>query len=292
MRHGLFGYIRAAFNARPPGMPVPPNWIGVAAIGLLGIINPAFWLIGAGVELAYLLLLGTNSRFQRLVDANANAASTQFSSERLEQALKRLPSADAQSFFALQRRCQAALADTPVEQQEIIAAQAQAFGRLAWLYVQLLTARAAIRRVVNLQETGESHARPVMNPIQPAQSMLAVQRDDIQRRLNQPGISNDLRRSLLAQDEILAQRFAMHAEAKQKIGYIDAELSRVEQQVALVREQALLTAQPDGLAGSIDSVTQHLSQTTGWLREQQRVYAELGDVLADTNDGIVFVREP
>ncbi len=292
MRHGLFGYIRAAFNARPLGMPVPPNWIGVAAVGLLGILNPAFWLIGAGVELAYLLLLATNGRFQRLVDATAAAKQTQSAATRLEQALKRLPAADAQRFFALQRRCQTALSETPSDQHEVIAAQAQAFGRLAWLYVQLLTARAAIRRVVNLQETGDTQARLVENPGLPTQSLLSAQRDDLQRRLNQPGLSDDLRRSLLAQDEILAQRLAMHAEAKQKIGYIDAELSRVEQQVALVREQALLTAQPDGLRGGIDAVSEHLSQTTGWLREQQRVYAELGDVLADTHEGVVFERQP
>lgn len=290
MRHGLFGYIWAAFNARPLGMPIPPNWVGVAAFGMLGLVNPAFWLIGAGVELAYLLMLGSNARFQRAVDAGAVAEGAQSAVDRLDQALKRLPAADVQRFVALQKRCQAALAETPAEQREVIEAQAQAFGRLAWLYVQLLTARAAIRRVVNLQETGDAQTRLIDNPAQPGQGALQTQRDDLRRRLNQPGLSDELRRSLLAQDEILAQRLSMHAEAKQKIGYIDAELARVEQQVALVREQALLSAQPGGLGGSIDSVAEHLSQTTGWLREQQRVYAELGDVLGDTQTGVVFER--
>ncbi len=296
MRHGLFGYIWAAFNARPLAMPVAPNWVGIAACGLLGLVNPAFWFIGAGVELAYLLLLGTNARFQRLVDAKARASAGPSAQERLDLALKRLPAADAQRFLALQRRCQAALADTPAEQREVIEAQAQAFGRLAWLYVQLLSARAAIRRVVNLQETGDANARMVEDPAQPphlahlSKGSLARQREELRRQLEQPNLSDDLRRSLTAQDEILAQRLAMHAEAKQSIGYIDAELARVEQQVSLVREQALLSAQPGGLSGSIDSVDDHLSQTTGWLREQQRVYAELGDVLGETGEGVVFQR--
>ncbi len=34
-------YLAAAFNARPFGMPVPPNWFGVAAFALLGaFVNP------------------------------------------------------------------------------------------------------------------------------------------------------------------------------------------------------------------------------------------------------------
>ena len=30
-------YWWAAFNAKPLGMPVPPNWFGIAAFGLLGL---------------------------------------------------------------------------------------------------------------------------------------------------------------------------------------------------------------------------------------------------------------
>ena len=66
---GFFYYVAAAFNARPFGMFVAPNWVGVAAAGLLGVLNPGFWVVGAGLELGYLFLLSTNSRFQRTVAA-------------------------------------------------------------------------------------------------------------------------------------------------------------------------------------------------------------------------------
>ena len=49
MKPGFGDYVREAFNARPIGMFVPPNWIGLGLFGLLGIINPGFWLIGAGL---------------------------------------------------------------------------------------------------------------------------------------------------------------------------------------------------------------------------------------------------
>ena len=57
---GFMQYLTAAFNARPFGMFVAPNWMGLAAFGLLGIINPGFWVLGAGLEIGYLLALATN----------------------------------------------------------------------------------------------------------------------------------------------------------------------------------------------------------------------------------------
>ena len=51
-------YLAAAFNARPFGMPIPPNWFALAAFGLLGaFVDPGFWLIGAGLEALYLWAL-------------------------------------------------------------------------------------------------------------------------------------------------------------------------------------------------------------------------------------------
>ena len=65
-------YLAKAFNARPLGMPIPPNWFGLAAFGILGaLINPGIWLIGAGLEGLYLWALSKNERFRKTVDAEA-----------------------------------------------------------------------------------------------------------------------------------------------------------------------------------------------------------------------------
>ncbi len=65
-------YLAAAFNARPFGMPIPPNWFGIGAFGLLGaLVNPGLWLIGPGLEGFYLWTLSRNKRFRAVVDAKA-----------------------------------------------------------------------------------------------------------------------------------------------------------------------------------------------------------------------------
>ena len=49
VKSNFWTYLKAAFNARPFGMFIAPNWIGLAAIGLLGLTNPGFWLVGAAM---------------------------------------------------------------------------------------------------------------------------------------------------------------------------------------------------------------------------------------------------
>ena len=69
---GKRSYLAAAFNARPFGMPVPPNWFVLGAFGLLGaFVDPGFWLIGAGVEGLYLWVLSRNPRFRTAIDAES-----------------------------------------------------------------------------------------------------------------------------------------------------------------------------------------------------------------------------
>ena len=65
---GFFDYVKAALRFKPKirflgGMPF--NYLGLAAFGVLGIVSPAFWFLGAAAEVSYLALLSSNPRFQR-----------------------------------------------------------------------------------------------------------------------------------------------------------------------------------------------------------------------------------
>src|SRR6185295_15263647 len=94
-------YLLAAFNARPMGMPVPPNWFGLAAFGLLGaLVNPGLWLVGLGLEGLYLWTLSRHERFRATVDAVAGVSD---STSRYETMLAQMDSESQAHQYDIER---------------------------------------------------------------------------------------------------------------------------------------------------------------------------------------------
>ena len=91
----------------------------------------------------------------------------------------------------------------------------------------------------------------------------------------------ELRRSLSGQLDILKQRLQQRTDAERKMAYIDAELERIQQQVELIREQAALSTDPELLSQRIDEITATLGTTGQWIRDQQKVYGAMEDLLTE-----------
>lgn len=272
MRRGFLDYLSAAFNARPLGMPVPPNWLGLAGFGLAGLINPGFWIIGAGVELGYLFLLGTNSRFQRLVDGRDAAREQAQWRERMDKMAGYLDRGEQRRFFDLQTRCKSIL-DTRTGAEEAPAAgvetTAAGLARLLWFYLRLLLTRRGIRRVV--AGTGGSE------PLEEIEQSIT----ETKRRLEDSSLPAHLRESLQGQLDILTQRLAKRSEAATKLEFIDSELERIEHQVGLIHDESALSTSPEAMAHHINEVAATMDTTNQWIRDQQRIYGDLGDLMAE-----------
>lgn len=270
-KRGLLQYIGAAFNARPFGMFVAPNWIGLAAVGLLGLANPGVWVLGAGLELGYLLYFANNERFRRVVDARAQGSDKGSWDARISQALGELGDRDRKRYQAVAERCRSIL-DLQLggasSLPQGVEAQHEGLGRLTWMYLRLLLSRHAIDRV--LTDAGS-----------PAGQDLPRALSTLEGRLRDPQINDDLRRSLDGQVDILKQRIQRRAEASQQMSVIDAELVRIEQQVELIREQAALSTDPDVLSRRIDEIAATLGGTSQWIRDQQQVLGGMEDLLTD-----------
>lgn len=252
-------YWWAAFNARPLGMPIPPNWFGLAAIGLLGaFIHPGLWLIGAGLELAYLQLLSSSSRFRKTVDAGDRSAVQESDPEdaRYDAMLAALSFRDRQKHQAIEaiaRDILNTLARTP-----LFESQGDSVEQLVWLHLRLLSARTALLRV------GES-ARVERDSLVQQQQKLA-------QRLEDPSLSAELRRSLEQQQLVIEQRQQAHADASRRLEQVDAELVRIDHQMALIREQTLL-ASDDGSAGaSLNALSASFNETQRWLSSQRDLF--------------------
>jgi hypothetical protein len=250
-------YLAAAFNARPLGMPIPPNWFGIAAIGLLGaLINPGIWLIGVGLEGLYLWALSKNQRFRNTVDAEAGVTD---STSRYESLLA-----------ALDRNAQSQQYDVERESAEIVGllqkseahiSQIGDVRQMAWLHLKMLAARAAFVEVVANAER--------------ERGKLEEQERRCRERLAESDTDEELRRSLEQQLEVIESRRKAHADADRRQELIDAELGRLRQQVSLVREQALLSTDANGIATSLDALSASLNEANRWLKDQREIFAGL-----------------
>ena len=250
-------YLAAAFNAKPFGMLIPPNWFGIAAFGLLGaLVNPGLWLIGAGLEGLYLWWLSRNERFRATVDAASGFGD---STSRYEALLARLDSSAQSSQYEVER--EAAEIVQLLVRSDAMGSQIGDVRQMAWLHLKLLAARAAFAEVGIVADR--------------ERKKLEEQEKRCRQRLAAPDTDDELRRSLEQQIEVIQSRFAAHADAKRRMELVDAEISRLRQQVSLVREQALLVTEEGNMAQSLDAVSASLNEANRWLKDQRELFAGL-----------------
>ena len=258
--NGRHSYIAAAFNARPFGMPIPPNWFGVAAFALLGaLVNPGFWLIGAGLEGLYLWPLSRNERFRATVDAEGGQ---QTWIDRYGSLIALLDNHARQAQENIEFRAREIvdlLARTGATESQISDVR-----QMAWLHLKLMAARASILQVIASAER-EKHD-------------LDEQERRVIDRLSGTDLTDGLRRSLEQQLEVMRSRRAAHSDAQIRRELVDAELERLRQQVSLVREQALLATDEHSVASSLDALSASLNEANRWLKDQRELFAGLDDL--------------
>ena len=250
-------YLAAAFNARPLGMPIPPNWFGIAAFGLLGaLVNPGLWLIGLGLEGIYLWAVSRNQRFRNTVDAVAGVTD---STSRYEALLANLDSAAQSHQYEIER--EAAEIVSLLQRSGEHASQIGDIRQMAWLHLKLLAARASFAEVVAVADR--------------ERKSLDEQERRCRDRLAAGDTDEELRRSLEQQLEVIKSRQDAHRDAKRRRELVDAEIARLRQQVSLVREQALLATDENTMAQSLDAVSASLNEANRWMRDQRDIFAGL-----------------
>ena len=250
-------YLAAAFNARPLGMPVPPNWFALAAFGLLGwLVNPGLWLVGLGLEGLYLWSLSRNERFRATVDAVAGVSD---STSRYEGMLAQMDPESQAHQYAIER--EAAEIVGLLQRSEAHASQIGDVRQMAWLHLKLLAARASFAEVVEAAER--------------ERKSLDDQQKRCKDRLAGGDMDDELRRSLEQQLQVIESRHQAHRDAKRRLELVDAELARLRQQVSLVREQALLSTDENNMAQSLDALSASLNEANRWLKDQRELFAGL-----------------
>lgn len=245
-------YLWAAFNARTLGMPLPLNWFGLAAFGLLGaFISPGFWVLGGGLEVAYLALLASNARFRRVVDADEMPLDP--AADRYENLLNLLDAAQQQRQQRIEGRAREVL--QLLSRSPLMSAHADSLEQLVWLNLRLLVAGQALSVVVDTAAKDSAE--------------LQRQEDQIDLRMTASDLADDLRRSLEQQKQVIDARQAAHAEGLRRKEHVDAELQRIDQQIALIREQTLLATDEEQVGVALNALTSSFNEASNWLNSQR-----------------------
>lgn len=216
---------------------LPVNLLAAAGFVILGIAQPAFWLLGLGLETSVIFALGLNPRFQKYVDSRQmQLSATDVNAQR--QTLIRLLSPDARDkLSALATRCQSVLQVYRGTQADdyIVSTNQDALERLQWLYLKLLVGRHYLE--TGSGSTGDSLSRKI---------------EALEIELQTPAASESLRESKTATLSILKQRLSNFRNRSRLLEEIDSDLTRIEAQVDLALENASIQGRPQTISTEIE----------------------------------------
>lgn len=218
---------------------LPVNALAVAAGAIFGFVHPALWLLTLGLETAWLFALSTNARFQRWVDLpDSPPPAPPVSAPELSPA-------DLRRSAELQQKVADALAAYQRNQTDplIYEANQDALRKLGEIHGSLLGARASL-----LEAQGRTNASEL-------RSQLAL----LERELAGDHMAPAVRGSKQATAEILRQRLANDEKRRHTLELIESDLTRIEAQVDLAVENAVVRGSTEMLSGNIELASQLLS---------------------------------
>lgn len=253
-------YLSEAFWAKMEvpylgGMPF--NIVGLAAFALLGLGEPAFWPLGAGLEAAYLFLLSTNPRFQKVIDARGKVAVEESAEVQRAALLTRLDPTQKRRLAALEAKCRHILQIYQDQQvnEFTVASNTDALKRLQWIFLKLLVAQHYLND--GAAETNLAD--------------LQAKTRQLESDLKLTGLTRTLRESKEATLRILQQRLTNLSRRAESNAEIESDLSRVEAQVDLALESATMQGQAEVISANVE-LTSHLLDS-----------ASFGDLSATVN---------
>jgi len=266
-------YVKAAFHRQVPVAllgTMPVNKMALAVFGVLGLANPGFWFLGAAAEVAYLGLLSSSSRFQRLVRGERLAERALDHDDRVKAAFQRLGRASQTRYRGLVAECRQILGlDAPESGTDVFQGlRTGKLNELLWLFMRLLTSR---EQILNTQ------AR--VRRVELEEGIAALR-----KRAETADSDGPLARSLWATLSIQVKRLENLDNAAQNLAVVDAELERIDQQVRLIREESAVSGGAEMLSARLDAVSSTLTETSRWMDQHADLFGseDAGEALSGT----------
>ncbi len=267
--------VKAAFRFRPPlkrlgALPINQLMLyagllfaalfffGGSPLPALGVL-----LLTAAAEILYLFLLSTNPQFRMIVKAEETWRQAADTRKVAEDAVRRLSRGSAQRF----QKLVAALneIDGLLESRQDSTA---APWRDALQTGGLEEIRAMFGRLLEHRERTLAHlaSKSVQD--------LPKEIRDLREELRSPKLADAVRRSKEQTLVVLEKRAEQLRQMRQNAELAESELQRLEQHLALLRDQAAASDDTVQLAAEIDGVVSGVTDTADWLLESERMLAD------------------
>ncbi len=237
----MWRYLKSAFlvSVEVPGLGrVPVNALGAAAFAILGFAQPAFWFLGMAIEAAVVPTLAFSPRFQKVVQAQSLQTDQVDAAQKRLALVKVLEPGARQRLSSLIDKCNRILEVYRSQQAEnfVLDSNDQALQSLQWVYLKLLVARHHLQDPIN-SDTEQSLEKKIK---------------ELDQDLRDGEETESLRQSKTATLGILKKRLANIRRKQQTLEEIESDLTRIDNQVDLILENATMQGKPQTISADIE----------------------------------------
>jgi hypothetical protein len=266
-----------------------------AALGLLtlglGFLSAQLLPLIAGVTLYLLgwIYLPDLPLFRRWVDRRHEAARRLAEEQKIAEFLRRrdallrsLSPADRQRYECLAQVCtdiEAARADTPPGSAEPAAdPRLRKLDELMWTYLRLLSIEESLGQF--LETEGRERVPDLLKDAEAEAARLNGEIESLKAKGNAAVIETKQRYlgSRMERLDVLRKRQQRIEQARANLELVVSEQDRLDQQIKLLRADAIATKNAETLTARIDATVEHLDQTNKWLSELDQFKDLVGDL--------------
>lgn len=264
-------------------------WLGILTLGAGFLAASPLALIAGGTAYALGWVYMPDLRFFRSwVDRRANEAKRQAALaevaafvRRRDAMLASLSANRRERYITLAGVCkdiEAASAETPsLNDPSESDPRLRKLDELMWTFLRLLTIEESLERfLVSVQN------EDLPNVVNEAEAEAAQLKQEIDTLKSQGEKDLDSKERLLASRmerlDVLHKRLERSRQARENVDLAVAEQERLEQQIKLIRADAVATKNTATLSERIDSTVEHLDQTNKWLSEMDQFKDLVGDL--------------
>ncbi|MDB6026079.1 MAG: hypothetical protein JWM68_2302, partial [Verrucomicrobiales bacterium] len=266
-------------------------WLGLLTLGI-GFLaaHPLPLIIGATAYALGWIYLPDMSFFRRWVDQrhdnirkNATLAQVNDFIQRRDRLLQSLSATRRSRYAALAEVCrniESASAENPgLTNENGTDPRLRKLDELMWTFLRLLSIEESLDRFLETEQQED-----IPRVVKEAEAELARLSAELEALKAKGGTALDTKQrfvgSRLERLEVLRKRLDRINQARENLALVISEQERLDQQIKLIRADAVATKNADALTARIDATVEHLDQTNKWLSEMDEFKDLVGDMPA------------